>query len=89
MVFGIFLVLSIAVPNLHDAGCGRCKAATQPSGILRVVMQKPGDPEKAIESEYEALKSQGTREALELFITRHPEHPLASKAREDLKRLNK
>ncbi|MCR6501850.1 hypothetical protein MUO32_22705 [Shinella sp. CPCC 101442] len=51
-------------------------------------MQKPGDPEKAIESEYETLKGRGTREALELFIARHPDHPLAAKAKEEMKRLN-
>ncbi|MCJ8051871.1 hypothetical protein GB928_003185 [Shinella curvata] len=51
-------------------------------------MQKPGDPEEAVKSEYEALKGRGTREALELFIARHPDHPLAAKAKEELQRLN-
>lgn len=53
------------------------------------IMARPSDPEKAVRVEYENLKSKGTREALELFIARHPEHPLADQAREDLKRLDK
>jgi len=50
-------------------------------------MQKPGDPQKIIESEYERLKNRGTREGLELFIARHPDDPLAEKAREEIRRL--
>ena len=53
------------------------------------IMARPSDPEKAVQAEYENLKSKGTREALELFIARHPEHPLADRAREDIKRLGK
>lgn len=56
---------------------------------MKIAMETPGDPEKAIESEYRSLKSQGTREALELFIARHPDHPLAETAREDIRRLGK
>ena len=47
------------------------------------------DPEIALEAEYRNFKAEGTREALELFIARHPDHPLADKAREDLRRLGK
>lgn len=50
------------------------------------IMAKPSDPEKAVQAEYENLKSKGTREALELFIARHPDHPLADRARDELKR---
>ncbi len=53
------------------------------------IMARPSDPEKAVKAEYENLKSKGTRDALELFIARHPEHPLADRAREDIKRLGK
>lgn len=49
----------------------------------------PTDPEVVIEAEYKDFKAKGTREALELFIARHPDHPLAEKAREDIKRLGK
>ncbi len=50
------------------------------------IMAKPSDPEKAVQAEYENLKSKGTREALELFIARHPDHPLADRARDEIKR---
>lgn len=89
MLFAVYFALSAvyspgsSYPVLRD----RDASAQQPT-ITRVVMQKPGDPEKAIESEYETLKGRGTREALELFIARHPDHPLAAKAQEELKRLN-
>ena len=52
-------------------------------------MAKPSDPEKAVQAEYENLKSKGTRDALELFIARHPKHPLADRAREEIERLGK
>lgn len=87
MLFGIFLALSTTCLD-H---CGRTIWSQTPTAVdetvTRVVMQKPGDPEKIIESEYARLKGRGTREGLELFIARHPDHPLAEKAREDIKRL--
>lgn len=50
-------------------------------------MRPPGDPDKAVEAEYQTLKARGTREALELFIRRHPDHPLAERARSELERM--
>lgn len=44
------------------------------------------DPNIAVEEEYELAQQRGTAEALELFITRHPDSPLAAKARADLRR---
>lgn len=44
------------------------------------------DPNLAIEEEYHLALRQGTVQALELFIARHPEGPFAEKAREDLRR---
>ncbi len=51
------------------------------------MMDTPPDPEKAVASEYAVLKNKGTIEAFELFIARHPDHPLADDARKNLKRL--
>lgn len=48
-------------------------------------METPPDPEKAVATEYERLRAKGTRAALELFIARHPAHPLANKAREEIR----
>ena len=51
------------------------------------VMPPPRDPAIAVAEEYEAARNKGTAEALELFIARHSDDPLAEKARADLKRL--
>ena len=47
-------------------------------------MQSGPDAEKAVTADYERLKARGTREGLELFIERHPDHPLAEKARKEI-----
>jgi hypothetical protein len=47
------------------------------------------DPEIAVAEEYQIAKQRGTREALELFIARHPDSPLAEKARADLPRISR
>ncbi|MCV9965250.1 hypothetical protein OIU34_25580 [Pararhizobium sp. BT-229] len=51
------------------------------------MMDTPPDPEKAVLTEYKLLMARGTVEAYELFIERHPSHPLADDARQKLKRL--
>jgi hypothetical protein len=40
-----------------------------------------------VAEEYQAARRTGTREALELFIARHGDAPLAEQARAELKRL--
>ncbi|RTM14937.1 MAG: hypothetical protein EKK33_03860 [Bradyrhizobiaceae bacterium] len=47
------------------------------------------DPAIAVAEEYEAAQRKGTREALELFIARHGDDPLAEQARAELKRLSR
>jgi hypothetical protein len=47
------------------------------------------NPEAAVEEEYQLALRQGTAAALELFIRRHPDGPLAEKARADLRRLSR
>jgi hypothetical protein len=47
------------------------------------------NPEAAVEEEYQLALRQGTAAALELFIARHPDSPLAAKARADLRRLSR
>ena len=42
------------------------------------------DPELAVQEEYQLARQRGTAQALELFIARHPDSPLAEKARADL-----
>jgi hypothetical protein len=45
------------------------------------------DPWIAVEEEYQLARQRGTAQALELFIARHPDDPLAAKARADLRLL--
>ena len=47
------------------------------------------DPKLAVEEEYEMARRLNTVQALELFIARHPEDPLAAKARADLRSLSR
>jgi hypothetical protein len=42
------------------------------------------DPQLAVQEEYQLARQRGTAEALELFMARHPDSPLAEKARADL-----
>ena len=42
------------------------------------------DPQLAVQEEYQLARQRGTAEALELFIARHPDNPLAEQARADL-----
>ena len=51
------------------------------------VTPPPRDPNLAVEEEYRLALQQGTAQALELFIARHPEGPLTEKARTALRRL--
>jgi hypothetical protein len=43
----------------------------------------------AVEEEYQLARRQGTTQALELFIARHPDDPLTVKARADLRLLSR
>lgn len=43
-------------------------------------MQPPSDPEKAVHLEFQEMERRGTPEAYELFMERHPGHPLAAEA---------
>jgi hypothetical protein len=52
-------------------------------------LQPPRDPEAAIREEYELAKAQRTTGALELFIKRHPGHPLATEASKTLRDLRR
>ncbi|KYG98538.1 hypothetical protein SE91_08470 [Bradyrhizobium sp. DOA1] len=64
-------------------------AKTGDSGKARPAPSMPiaRDPAAAVAEEYEAARRKGTREALELFVARHGDDPLADQARAALKRL--
>lgn len=56
-------------------------AAETPKATGGIMAPGP-DIEAAVQSEYDGVVSKGTREAYERFIRRHPDHPLAEKARD-------
>lgn len=46
-------------------------------------MRKPRDPDIAVEEELCAARKAGTVAAYDLFLDRHPRHPLADTARKE------
>lgn len=62
-------------------------AAETPKGAEGIMAPGP-DIEVAVQLEYDGVQKKGTREAYERFIRRHPDHPLAEKAREALAKGN-
>jgi hypothetical protein len=65
-------------------------AADESQNSLRDSTTPPArDPKIAVEEEYQMARRQGTAQALELFIARHTDDPLAEKARADLRRLSR
>ncbi len=52
-------------------------------------MQPPSDPEKAVRLEFQEMERRGTPEAYELFMERHPDHPLAAEALRRLQNMRK
>jgi hypothetical protein len=57
-----------------------------PKPVRESTTPPPRNPDIAVEEEYQFAVRQGTSQPLELFIARHPDHPL-EKARADLLRL--
>ena len=68
----------------RDAG-----ASDKPSKRSDSAMLPARDPKIAVEEEYQSARRQGSAQALELFIARHPDDPLAEKARTDLRDLSR
>ena len=50
-------------------------------------MPRARDGNVAIQEELDAARRAGTRAACDLFIARHPDHPLARTARQERERL--
>ena len=67
----------------------KAKADDKGEAVRAPVMPMARDPAVAVAEEYEAAHRKGTLEALELFIARHPDDPLAEKARAELERLSR
>jgi hypothetical protein len=88
------LVVMMLLPSLDDLlrerhfFMSKIAAAEEKRKPVRESTTPPArSPEAAVQEEYQIALRQDTTQALELFIARHPDHPLAEKARADLKRL--
>jgi hypothetical protein len=64
-------------------------AGETPKPIPQATTTPARDPKIAVEEEYQIARQRGTAQALELFIERHPDDPLAEKARADLRRMTR
>jgi hypothetical protein len=64
-------------------------ASDSPSDTRANSVPPARDPKIAVEEEYQMARQAGTAQALELFIARHPDSPLAEKARTDLRGLSR
>jgi hypothetical protein len=72
----------------HDRPVFMVKIAAADENAVRDRTTPPArDPRAAVEEEYQMARRQGTVQALELFIARHADDPLAEQARADLRRL--
>lgn len=87
------LAVSIGLPNIplkeHTVMTGKAKADEVGTGARAPSLPPPRDPAIAVAEEYELARRKGTAEALELFIARHGDDPLAEKARAELRRLSR
>lgn len=88
-LFGALAALLSSNQLLHEENplmAEKAKADEIKSGI-RAPPQR--DPSIAVAEEYELARRKGTAEAIELFIARHGDDPLAEKARAELRRLSR
>ncbi|MGV7214011.1 hypothetical protein [Bradyrhizobium sp. UFLA05-112] len=92
---GLFVALAALAgsdhPLLEEQPVMVRKAEAQEAGKpgRAGIMPPARDPSIAVAEEYELARRKGTAEALELFIARHGDDPLAEKARAELKRLSR
>ncbi|UWU66972.1 hypothetical protein [Bradyrhizobium sp. NC92] len=89
-LFGAFVALAgLSHQRLEGLPVMVEKAKADNSGTAPRAPSMPmaRDPAAAVAEEYKAARRKGTRQALELFIARHGNDPLAEQARAKLKRL--
>lgn len=86
--FGSFVLnnydFSVAERNMLVAEGGSRQRGYLPPDLS---LPRPRNARIAIEEEYALARKRGTAEALELFIRRHPDGPLAEAARVQLQSL--
>ena len=95
-IAGVALAVAMAIllslnPMLCKRGVFMAKmaGAEEQKGIRDRTLPPARNPKEAVEEEYRMARQQGTVQALELFIARHGDDPLAEQARADLRRVSK
>jgi hypothetical protein len=80
-----FVSLDSPFPEGQAVMVRKAKADEAAKPSRAPVMPPARDPSIAVAEEYELARRKGTAEALELFIARHGDDPIAEKARTELK----
>lgn len=68
---------------LAGAACPASDEMKEKRAMRSTDLPRPRDGNIAIQQELDAARRAGTVEAYELFIARHPDHPLAEDARRE------
>jgi hypothetical protein len=95
LIVGEFLVVLLGAPDpeqtLRERRVSMSKSASadEAKAVRNSTTPPARDPRMAVEEEYQLARRQGTTQALELFIARHPDDPLTVKARADLRLLSR
>ena len=76
-----FLLAGLALAGSAAAAAAEMKERRP---LRSTELPRPLDPEVAVRSEFAVARRAGTRAAYDLFIARHPDHPLAATARREL-----
>jgi hypothetical protein len=89
LAVAIFLPDSDRLQKGHFSMAKAIASDAKPDTAAANTMPPARDPQLAVEEEYQMARRQNTLQALELFIARHPDNPLAAKARADLRSLSR
>ena len=79
----------LAALALAGSGAPGAAAVKEQRPARSTDQPRPRDGNVAIQEELDAARRAGTREAYELFLRRHPGHPLADIARRELAHLKR
>ena len=80
-----FLAPALILTGL--AGGSQEPNETRPRDMRSTDMPRPRDGDVAIRQELEAAGRSGTLAAYDIFLARHPDHPLAAAASREMQRL--
>jgi len=89
LTVAIFLPDSDRLQKGHLSMAKAIASDAKPDKAAANTMPPARDPQLAVEEEYQMARRQNTVQSLELFIARHPDSPLAARARADLRSLSR